>query len=69
MILGLNGAVTGKNLNYNFQVLPKLAFGYHGKTWSININCSNFALIYSENYDNEYNLLSSSVSLNVSKRF
>jgi hypothetical protein len=69
MILGLNGAVTDKNLNYNFQVLPKLAFGYHSKTWSINICCINFALLYPESYDNEYNVLSSSVSLNVSKRF
>jgi hypothetical protein len=68
MVLGINGVITDGIVNFNFQSLPKLSFGYHSKTWSMNV-CFNYnGLIYLKNYKIGYNVYSGMSSINFSKR-
>jgi hypothetical protein len=68
MVLGINGTITDEIFNFNFQALPKLSFGYHGKTWSINLFHNYNVLIYHKNYTDKYNVHSGISSINFSKR-
>jgi hypothetical protein len=69
LVLGINGVITDGIFNFNFQSLPKLSFGYHGKTWSMNLCIDYNALIYIKNYGTGYNVNSGMSSINSSKRF
>ena len=54
--LGINCLIKNGNVSLGLQTLPKFSFGYHGKTWSVNIY-SNTYLSSEFITKNEYNLL------------
>jgi hypothetical protein len=69
LVLGINGVITDGIFNFNFQSLPKLSFGYHSRTWSMNLCIDYNALIYFKNHGSEYNVNSGMSGINFSKRF
>jgi hypothetical protein len=77
MFVNLN-VIAGLNLSVNIntsdlfftpQILPKAVFGYHGRTWSINIVGESEILLWRQNEETGDNTVWFSVSVTVMKRF
>lgn len=67
-VFGINATTSDEKMYFGFQILPKFSFGYHGKSWSLNMAIGNNSLIYLRESELGYIINNGNFTITFAKR-